>query len=354
VTAQPLSPLFDAWRAFTGASWHDVRFQAPWALLGLALLVPIALALWAARRRRPFLVFSRGEAAAALPRGAAHLWRATAQAAFFVAAALACVAAARPQAPGEPDPLTTEGIDVVVALDISGSMRAADFRPNDRLTVAKAVIEERVLSRKTDRVGLVVFAGEAFTQAPLTHDKALLRQVLEGVKTGLTTDGTAIGDGIATAVNRLRDSKAKTKVVILLTDGDNNAGNVSPEDATALAVEFGIKIFPILIGRGGRVPFPDGNDVFGAPRYVYAEMPTNPMLLQGIAKTANGTFFSAADPAALEQSFAKILDLLDRSRLESGPPTRRPVDLAALLLLPAVLALFAALALSSTRALVVP
>lgn len=349
-----VAPVVEAWRAFDRAALGELRFEQPWALLAVALVVPLALGLAASSRRRPFLSFPRGEAVAVLPKGAAHLWRAVAHAAYVVAALCAAIAAGRPVAPGEPDPATTEGIDLVVALDVSGSMRAADFRPADRLTVAKKVLEERVLSRADDRIGLVVFAGEAFTQAPLTHDKALLKQILDGVKTGLITDGTAIGDGVATALNRLRDSKAKTRVIILLTDGDNNAGNVSPEDAARLCAEHGVKIFPILIGRGGRVPFPDGNDVFGAPRYVYAEMPTNPALLMEMAKTAGGTFFTATDPQALEQNLARILDLLDRSRLESGPRARRPIDVSVLLLLPALAALLLALVLRSTRAVVVP
>ena len=349
-----IGPLVEAWRAVERASPSELRFEQPWALLALLLLAPALLGALGASRRRPLLTFPRGEAAAALPKGAGHLWRAVAYGAVLVAIACGALAAARPVAPGEPDPATTEGIDLVVALDVSGSMRAADFRPADRITVAKKVLEERVLSRAHDRIGLVVFAGEAFTQAPLTHDKALLRQILEGVRTGLITDGTAIGDGVATALNRLRDSKATTRVVILLTDGDNNAGNVTPEDAALLCKEHGVKVFPILIGRGGRVPFPDGNDVFGAPRYVYAEMPTNPALLQAMATTTGGTYFSAADPAALEQNLAKILDMLDRSRLESGPRARRPIEIGSLLLVPAILALLVALLLSTTRASVVP
>jgi Ca-activated chloride channel family protein len=349
-----MSALWVPLRTLFHDGLHHLRLGAPWSLLLLVLVVAAIVAAVLSKRRDPVLVFSRGEAVFALPRGRGVVLRTGARALVVVAAVLAALGAARPQLPGEPDPETTEGIDIVVALDVSGSMRAADFRPNDRLFVAKRVITEHLLSRKADRIGLIVFAGEAFTQSPLTHDKALLAEILSGVRTGVIVDGTAIGDGIATAVNRLRDSKAKTKVIILLTDGDNNSGTLAPDSATDLAVELSVKIFPILVGRGGRVPFPDGTDIFGAPRYVQVEMPTNPELLKRIAARADGTFFSATDPAALEGSFREILAKLDRSKLEGGPPVSRPIDLYPLLLLPAVLCLLAGLSLLVTRASPLP
>lgn len=343
-----------AGRALLGASVHDLQLGMPWFLLALPVAVAVAVALFTVGTPLPTLSFARGEQAAKLPSGVGHIAR-NFSLAFFTAAAILCaLALAEPQVLGEPEPGTTEGIDLVVALDVSGSMRAADFRPKDRLTVAKMVIEEHLLQRKRDRVGLVVFAGEAFTQAPLTHDKALLGEILDGVRTGVITDGTAIGDGLATALNRLKDSKAKTKAIILLSDGDNNAGFIAPESATDLAVDLNIKVFSILVGKGGKVPFPDGNDIFGAPRYVTVDMPVSPTLLKTIATRTGGNFFNATDADSLKTSFTKILDALDRSLLEGQKPVRRKIPLSPLLLMPAALLLAAALTLAMTRASTVP
>lgn len=348
-----LAPLREAARALASARLDELSLATPWSLLLLFALVPLVWRLFA--RRRPALVFSRGEALAKLPLGAGHVLSVLSRALFALAVTLSLVALSGPRAPGEPDPESLEGIDIVVVLDVSGSMRAADFKPRDRLYVAKQVIARHLLPRERDRIGLVVFAGEAFTQAPLTHDKRLLGEILDGVRTGVITDGTAIGDAVATGVNRLRDSDAKSRVLILVTDGDNNAGNIAPEKAAELAKEFGVRIYPILVGRGGRVPYPSGGrDVLGMPSYGYASFPTNPELLQKMAATSGGTFFNAEDPASLAGSLQTILESLDKSRLESGPPVRRPVDLSPLLLLPAALLLALGLVLAVTRGSTVP
>lgn len=332
----------------------ELELAAPLFLVALLPLVALAVALAVARTSLPALSFARGEAASKLPKGTGHIARILAFASLVVAGALAVVAIARPQILGDPEPGTMEGIDIVVALDISGSMRAADFRPQDRLFVAKRVIRDHLLTRPRDRVGLVVFAGEAFTQAPLTHDHALVADILDAVRTGVITDGTAIGDGLATALNRLKDSKARTRAVILLTDGDNNAGTLAPETATDLAVDLGIKVFPILVGKGGKVPFPDGTDIFGAPRFVTVDMPVNPTLLKSIATRTGTTFFNATDEASLKTSFTKILDGLDRSLLAHSKPVRRPLPLASLLYIPAALLALLGIALTLTRASTVP
>ncbi len=352
--AELFGGIVAAVRALHESGVHDLQLGMPWLLL---LLIPVAGAVAAIAvvgSPLPTLSFARGEQAARLPRGRGHTARVAAFVCIAASAVLGAVGLAQPEVLGEPEPGTTEGIDIVVALDVSGSMRAADFRPKDRLHVAKKVIEEHLLTRKRDRVGLVVFAGEAFTQAPLTHDKALLGEILEGVRTGVITDGTAIGDGLATSLNRLKDSKAKTRAIILLTDGDNNAGFIAPESATDLAVDLGVKVFPILVGRGGKVPFPDGTDIFGAPRFVTVEMPVNPTLLKTIATRTGGSYFNATDAESLKTSFSKILDSLDRSLLEGQKPVRRPIPLTPLLLLPAALLLAAGLTLAFTRASTVP
>jgi Ca-activated chloride channel family protein len=345
--------LVAAVHAIAGAHWKDLQLGMPWFLLLLPVVVGAgAIALFAGAL--PTLSFARGDVAATLPRGGGHTARALSFVFIALAAVLGAVALAQPQVLGEPEPGTTEGIDIVVALDVSGSMRAADFKPVDRITTAKKVIDQYLLTRKRDRVGLVIFAGEAFTQSPLTHDKALLKEILDGVRTGVITDGTAIGDGLATALNRLRDSKAKTKAVILLTDGDNNAGFIAPESATDLAVDLQVKVYGILVGAGGKVPFPDGQDMFGATHYVTVDMPVNPTLVKSIAQKTGGSFYNATDTESLKSSFTKILDSLDRSLLQGQKPVRRPIPLAPLLLLPAALLLAAGILLTLTRASTVP
>lgn len=348
-----MSALSEAWRALSAAGAGDLALEHPAALAAL-LLPPLLLLLRRRNPNAPALFFARTEAARVV---FARKWIpiVVVKDALLVASFVATVLAfAHPRALALPDPEEMEGIDIVVVLDVSGSMRAADFKPKDRLTVAKSVIADHLFTRTRDRVGLVVFAGEAFTQAPLTHDMSLLGELLDGVQTGVITDGTAIGDAVATGVNRLRDSRAISKALILVTDGDNNAGNIAPEKAAELARTFGVRIFSILVGKGGQVPYPSGNDFFGKTRYVYMTWPTNPELLKSIASSTKGAFFSAEDPRALEGSLQQILEDLDRSLLSSGPLARRHVDLYPLFVLAALAALSAALALSTTKASTVP
>jgi len=317
----------------------------------LALVVPLTVALlWPGKAR---VFFSRTESAAALGTGKGVLFRVAAQAAFLLGMSLLAMAIAGPHVLGEPDPEHEEGIDIVVVLDVSGSMRAADFKPRDRLHVAKRVIRDYLFKRQADRIGLVVFAGEAYTQAPLTKDRQLLTEILRGVRTGVITDGTAIGDAVAVGVNRLRDSPAKGRALILVTDGENNAGNLSPVKAAELGAEFGVRIFPILVGKGGKVPFPTSN-IFGTQSYTYREVSVNPKLLKQMAKSANGAFFSAQDPNALSNSFQQILETLEKSKLESGTVVRKRIALYPLLLPFVMLLFFLSLLLSFTRGAVVP
>jgi Ca-activated chloride channel homolog len=344
------APLTALWTQ--GLAALEVERPVVLALLPVVLLAGVVALV--RERQRPTLRVAGGDALGRLPRGAGSLARVLPIAFVVVAASFVTVGLAGPFVRGEPDPQSSEGIDIVIALDVSGSMRAADFRPKDRLFVAKEVIAEQVLSRPRDRVGLVVFAGEAFTQAPLTHDRTLLKTVLDGVRTGVIKDGTAIGDGLALALARLESSTAKTKTVILLTDGDNNSGALAPETSMQLAKDVGVKVFPILVGKGGRVPFPDGVDLFGAPRYVSVDMPVNPTLLKKIAKETDGAFFQAGDKRGLETSFQAILERLDRSVLDGTPPVRRPLPLSAVCALPAWLLLVMALWLRHTRGSIVP
>jgi Ca-activated chloride channel homolog len=304
---------------------NGLSFAHPWALLAL-LSVPLAVELlWRRRRsKQPALVLPSAAIARALPRSRwARLW--WLPGACTVLALLFCaVGLAGPRLRGaHKRDLSVEGIDIVVAFDLSSSMLAADFRPKDRITVAKEVLKNFISSRQNDRIGLVVFAADAITQCPLTLDYRVLQELLDQVRTGVITDGTAIGNALATSINRLRESDAKSKVVILITDGDNNAGNISPHQAAQVAAELGIKVYPILIGKGGRVPYPMGTDLFGRTIYEQVEIDVNPALLQDIAKVTGGLYHSAIDRQTLEQDLANVLDSLERSKIfESGGSER--------------------------------
>ncbi len=218
------------------------------------------------------------------------------------------MALARPQKVSAEREYTTKGVDIVISLDISGSMLAEDFKPENRMTVAKQEAAKFIRGRENDRIGLVVFARKAFTQCPLTLDYEILISLLDQIQTGMIADGTAIGMGLATAVNRLRDSNTKSKVIILITDGSSNAGNIDPITAAELAKAFGIKVYTICIGRGGMVPFPYNDPLFGK-RYVQAEVEIDEMVLKRIADITKGLFFRARDPKALGDIYEKINQL---------------------------------------------
>jgi len=330
------------------APFEQLTFAHPWALLAL-LFVPLAAWLLVRKRARiPPLVLPAAPVNLR-PSLWARLW--WLPGALLIAAfALTAVGLAGPRlrASRRID-LAVQGIDIVVAFDLSTSMLAADFRPKDRISVAKDVLKNFIASRQNDRIGLVVFAGEAYTQCPLTLDYRVLQELLEQVRTGVIVDGTAIGNALATAVNRLRESDAKSKVVILLTDGDNNAGNISPLQAAQIAKDLGIKVFTILIGRGGRVPYPTGTDLFGRTLYEQVEIDVNPELLQQIAGVTGGTAYQATDRETLEHGLSQVLASLEKSKIyEAGGSTHYDEWYARMFLPAAMLGLFG-LALRATR-----
>lgn len=299
---------------------NDLTLFSPWYLLGLAPVAGTAIYLvWRKRKRiDPALRFSSRKLLEDLPTTA---WARIAflPDLFRILALVACVVAlARPQALGTPAESTAEGIDIMLALDTSCSMRAADFQPNDRIYVAKKSIAEFVKQRTNDRIGLVVFAGEAASWVPLTLDYSLVAQLLEEVDTSMLPDGTAIGNALGTALNRLRESDASTKVILLLTDGDNNAGAISPKESAQLARALGVRIFTILIGKGGVVPFPAGKDMFGRVIFRDTFFATNPGLLKEIAATTGGEAYTASDKEELDRHLSDVLDRLDKSRLEAA------------------------------------
>ncbi|HSZ83085.1 MAG TPA: VWA domain-containing protein [Polyangia bacterium] len=285
------------------------RFAHPGALA----LVPIAVALvlWAGLRRGPgrrgVLSYSRASELRRQPRGFVSRLADLPLVLRVAAVALVGVALARPQTTRVSDDIEVEGIDIVIALDVSGSMAETDLQPN-RLDAAKMVIEDFVRRRPTDRIGLVVFGREAYTHIPLTLDHATYLRMLSELRLGIV-DGhaTAIGNGIGVALNRLRHSDARSKVIIVLTDGENNAGNISPEEAARFAQTMKVKIYTILAGDND----PEGaNAQAGVPRN-----PVNPKLLEQIASMTGGTPYLATDTGALAERFQKILEDLEKSRL---------------------------------------
>ncbi|MBM7114242.1 vWA domain-containing protein [Archangium primigenium] len=297
----------------------DLAFHSPQFLWGLLLLpLLIAAGLWE-KRRRAVLRFSAAHVFAQHRKGLRTYLLPLLPLLRLVAVASAVVALARPQTRDtRVRDLNVEGIDIVVALDLSTSMEAGDFRPQNRLHVAKEVLADFISSRVNDRIGLVVFAGSAYTQAPLTLDYGVLKEVLRQLRTRVLEDGTAIGDALATSLNRLRDSDAKSRVVVLITDGDNNAGKISPLDAAGMARSLHVPVYTILVGKGGKVPFPQGTDLFGNTVWRETEIPINPELMQDIASSTGGEYYRATDPEGLKQGLQKVLDSLDRTKLLEG------------------------------------
>ena len=230
----------------------------------------------------------------------------------IIATALLIIAIARPQSTANWEESATEGIDIVLAMDISGSMLARDLKP-DRLEASKDVAMDFISKRKNDRVGLVIFAGESFTQCPLTTDHNVLLNLFKDVKSGMVEDGTAIGMGLATAVNRLKDSKAISKVIILLTDGVNNSGMVPPLTAAEIAQKFGIRVYTIGVGTEGFAPYPFQTP-FGI-QYQDVEVKIDEKSLQDIAILTDGKYFRATNNNSLKEIY-KDIDTLEKSKIE--------------------------------------
>jgi Ca-activated chloride channel family protein len=227
---------------------------------------------------------------------------------IIIALVFMTIALARPQKGRIYEEIETKGVDIILCLDISTSMRAEDFKPKNRLFVAKQKAKEFIEKRKGDRIGLVVFAADALTQCPLTFDHRILEHLLDYVDFGLLEDGTAIGMGLATAVARLKGSKAKEKMIILLTDGRNNAGELDPESAAKLGQAYNIKIYCIGVGTRGKVPYPVDHPIFGR-QYVQAEFDLDMEILNKISSMTNGQAFLASDAEALETIYDEIDEL---------------------------------------------
>jgi Ca-activated chloride channel homolog len=288
-------------------------FASPWALWGL-LLVPL-LAYWYIRNHRAMtsdVRFSTLAVFATLkPRLRERLRHLPAVLRLFALSVL-IVALARPQLTSQGENVYTEGIDIALLLDISGSMLAEDFQPN-RIQAAKEVAQSFVEGRTNDRIGLVIFAGQSFTQCPMTLDYRVLRTMLKQVRPGMVEDGTAIGMAIAQGVNRLKDSKAKSKVMILLTDGVNNRGEVDPLTAANIAQTFGIRIYTVGVGTVGEAPYPVQTP-FGI-RYQNIPVDVDEKTLKAIAEITGGNFYRATNNRTLKEIYAEI-DKLEKTRIE--------------------------------------
>ena len=232
----------------------------------------------------------------------------------FIVLALLIVTLARPQLSQSREHKLAKGIDILLVLDISESMRAEDFEEANRIQTAKLVIKDFLAHRENDRIGLVVFAGESFTLCPLTLDYPVLVELLSDVQLGQLEDGTAIGDALATATHRLRVSQSKTKIVILLTDGENNAGSITPETAASLAKSFGIKVYTIGMGKEGGARIPYADTTFGKRyREVLTYLDENTLKL--IASTTGGSYFRATDGQSLKRIYTEI-DRFEKTKFE--------------------------------------
>ncbi|HDP54799.1 MAG TPA: VWA domain-containing protein [Bacteroidetes bacterium] len=295
-------------------------------LLYLLLILPLLIAWYIFRQKdaKPSMQLSTLKGFTKAPVSIRVYLRHIPFALRVAALALIVVVLARPQSFNVTQNIETEGIDIVIALDISTSMLARDFKP-DRIEAAKSIGVQFVAGRKTDRVGLVIFAGESFTMCPLTSDHATVINMFNDVELGLLEDGTAIGNGLATAVARLKDSDAKSKVVILLTDGVNNRGEVSPLMAADIAKTFGIRVYSVGVGSVGTAPYPVQTP-FGT-RYQDVKVEIDEEVLKQIAATTGGKYFRATDNEALKKVYKEI-DQLEKTKIEVVETTRKKEEFA--------------------------
>ncbi len=292
-----------------------MEFANPRILWLLLLLVPLAAYyVYRTIQGGAAIKISSVEGLKGVPRTVRYYLRHVPFALRCAALTLIVIAMARPQSAEHNSRTTAEGIDIVLAIDISGSMLARDFRP-DRITAAKEVASSFIGDRYGDRIGLVVFAGEAYTQSPLTTDQSSLQTLLGRIRSGVIADGTAIGNGLATAINRLRESDAKSKVIILLTDGVNNRGEIAPLTAAQIAKEFGIKIYTIGVGTEGEAPFPVFDNNGRVVQTVNMKVEIDEPMLRKIASETGGEYFRATDRQTLQAIYDRINEM-EKSRVE--------------------------------------
>lgn len=328
------------------------HFQHPLFLLGL-LVIPFLI--WdyfhKNRRRKASIRFPTLAIVKRVPESWAYRARHVLLVLRILTVSLLCVALARPQYGEAIEDVTTQGIDIMLVQDLSMSMKTMDFRPQNRLHVAKQTMEKFILGRHNDRIGLVVFAGQAFTQCPLTLDYGVLVQFLRKVDFGLVEDGTAIGTGILTGLNRLRASTAKSKVMVVLTDGENNAGEVDPLTAAKAAKALGIKIYTIGVGKQGEQPMEIEDPLFGK-RIVSIPTKINEPMMRSIASLTGGQYYRAQDPKGLEQIYSTI-DKLEKTEITSSSYYRYH-EIFRNLVLAALAFLLLEIGLANTRFMKIP
>ncbi len=320
--------------------WEEVTFVRPW-LLWFALL-PVLATLWKLVRESKRGTTLRVSSTSPLGKTSTIRTRAryipyTTRA---LAVALLIVAAAQPQTADHGSTFDTEGIDIVLAIDVSGSMKAQDLKP-DRLRAARDVAMSFTSERMNDRIGVVVFAGEAFTQCPLTIDRGIVQNLLQEIRSDVLVDGTAIGMGLSTAVARLQNSDAKSKVVILLTDGSNNSGEISPETAAEIALQYDVRVYTVGVGKNGMAPFPM-KDFFGNTVLQNIKVDIDEETLQNIAQRTGGEYFRATDNSSLQEIYSRI-DELEKTTIEVTEYSNYTDHYLVIALTAAVLLLFEAI-----------
>lgn len=280
--------------------------------LFLILLPMIAWYIWRQKKAGASIRFSSDMGFARIPKSWKYYFRHSVFILEMLSLSALIVALARPQSSNSWQNVTTEGIDIVIALDISTSMLAMDFSPN-RLEAAKDVATQFISGRTNDKIGLVVFAGESFTQCPLTTDHATVINLFKSIESGMIEDGTAIGNGLATAVSRLKESNAISKVIILLTDGENNRGEIAPVTAAELAKTYGIRVYTVGVGTIGTAPYPVQTPFGIQVRDV--EVKIDEEILGKIASTTDGKYFRATNNTKLAEIYKEI-DKLEKSKID--------------------------------------
>jgi Ca-activated chloride channel family protein len=298
-----------------------MMFDDPYFLL-LLIAVPVLIYIYSKRyfRREGFVTYSDLSVIKKL----APSWKQRFKHLLFIVRmltlSLAVVALARPQSSFTEEEIITEGIDIILAIDVSSSMRAVDFKPSNRLEAAKIVAADFIEGRVHDRLGMVVFAGRSYTQCPLTLDYGIVLSFLESIHIGMVEDGTAIGMAITTAVNRLRNSTAESKVVILLTDGRNNRGELDPITASQIARAMNVKVYTIGMGNRGTVMYPVDDPIRGQ-RMVQVQADIDEDILRQIADTTGGNYFRATDEKKLDEIFKQIGEM-EKTEIQVNEYTR--------------------------------
>lgn len=318
--------------------FNDITF-ANKEIFWLLLLVPAIVAWYILKNKtyHPELKVSSFKGFEGIQKTPKEYLRHSIIALRLLAITLMIVVLARPQSRSSWKDVKTQGIDIVMALDISGSMLAKDLKPN-RLEAAKEVAQEFIDSRPSDRIGLVIFSGESFTQCPLTTDHAVIKNLFANVKTGMVKDGTAIGNGLATSVSRIKDSKAKSKVIILLTDGVNNQGSVAPITAAEIAKIFDIRVYTIGVGTKGKALSPIGIYPNGTYEYGYVDVNIDEKTLTEISSMTGGKYFRATNNEKLKEIYQEI-DKLEKTIIEEKNFTNKAEHFLPFAILAAILIL---------------